>query len=712
MKKALFPIVMVAVLMLTACGEEPETAVSPTPPQATSLPKSAVPPTATAQTTSTLQPTALPFLPLPVKEEIPFNMLAQLGGTFNALAVDRNIVYLGIGPRLVTVDIGDPAAPRLLWRSDVLPGVIGAIALQAGLAYVSAGLEIEIYDTSDPSHPLMISSVSGLAESFYGLGEIFPAGDIVYTIGFGSPDYSSKSLMAFDVSDRTRPTLLRTHELPINAGTTVSREVLYIAGEGKLQLFDAANLDQIFSEIELDIAESFNIAVVANVAYVIANQHISSDSLLVLDVSNPAQPQEMPALKFDVGLNIAGIAATDDNLFLLGRSFPHTGCPALLYVFDVTDPTSPQGPAEIDPQSCFNHFTLAGDTLAATGDRGLQIFNFSDPANITLSGELAPPAGFISVDGVALDQGLAYLLTTAGRNRLLRLRVLDVAGPAPTLLNGDGLDLGDPEPSILEGPEVRGERLYGTWAGVVDISDPANPRLVTDNLEGVFYWPTPALVDNVLFTGWLAATSDRPTIGGGLGIVDISDPANPVLVTTVSMEGSIVMGLSATDRHLIVFSQKPYAYTQESTVFITLLQIFDVSDPLTPVEVGRLEPAVDLPEQSWDFTVAGDTVYVASVRAGEGNEYTLYALDISDPSHPAEIGRFELPGNVTRMVAAGDTIYMRLSDGGIWALNVRDRSHPYLSGHFPLPISDFGIDGDLLYLAAGDAGLYIVQVEK
>jgi hypothetical protein len=63
-------------------------------------------------------------------------------------------------------------------------------------------------------------------------------------------------------------------------------------------------------------------------------------------------------------------------------------------------------------------------------------------------------------------------------------------------------------------------------------------------------------------------------------------------------------------------------------------------------------------------------------------------------------------------VAAGDTIYMRLSDGGFWALSISDRSHLYLSGYLSPSILDFGVDGDLLYLASGDAGLVIVQVEK
>jgi hypothetical protein len=86
-------------------------------------------------------------------------------------------------------------------------------------------------------------------------------------------------------------------------------------------------------------------------------------------------------------------------------------------------------------------------------EHGLQIFKVSDPANLALTGELAPQAGFIAVERIGLNQDLAFLLTTAGRNRLHRLRVLDVASSTPTLLNGDGLEL-QIEPSIFEGLDV------------------------------------------------------------------------------------------------------------------------------------------------------------------------------------------------------------------------------------------------------------------
>jgi hypothetical protein len=236
--------------------------------------------------------------------------------------------------------------------------------------------------------------------------------------------------------------------------------------------------------------------------------------------------------------------------------------------------------------------------------------------------------------------------------------------------------------------------------------------LAQENSAGVFYWPTPALVGDVLYTGLLSETPQGIRIGGGVGIVDVRDPANLVLAGTIPLEGAMIMGLSASEEQLIVFSQQEQAEAAESTVFVTRMQLFDIGNPLAPVEIGRLEPAVAVPEQVWDFAITGTVVYAASVHYGDENEYKLYALDISDPARPAEIGRFELPGNVTKMVPAGDTVYLLLAQGGLWALNVGDPSHPYLSGHLQRTILDFSLDGDWLYLAGGDAGLLIAQVEK
>src|SRR5574341_1222942 len=99
MKKTILSLMLVALLVLAACA-----------PAVTSSPTDAV---TNTNTTST------PELGLPSPErspqgpdELEFKVLTQMGGLFDAVAVDGNTVYLGIGPRFATVDISDPSSPR------------------------------------------------------------------------------------------------------------------------------------------------------------------------------------------------------------------------------------------------------------------------------------------------------------------------------------------------------------------------------------------------------------------------------------------------------------------------------------------------------------------------------------------------------------------------------------------------------------------------
>jgi hypothetical protein len=702
---------MVALLVLTACASP--TAVATTQPSFSDQVGTVVAATMQALPSNTPEPASQD------QGELTFRVVKQLGGLFDAVAVDGNTLYLGIGARFTTIDIGDPSSPRLLWQSEVLTDLPASIAVQSGMAYLRVGSEMVIYDVSDPVLPSLAGRMSDVS------GDLFAAGKFVYTVTSFPAD---QPMIAIDVSDPAHPAEVGRRAHSGNPALAVSGSVLYLASvrqdpvthayEGTLQLVDPTNLERTFSEIALDGAQGYQVALGGDLAYVVENRLTEDpDVLLVLDVSDPAQPREIARRAMVIEGTISEIVVTDKALFLLSRSYPHSGCPTSLYIIDITDPALPQARVRFEPQSCFNRFTVGGDTLTVTSELGLEIYSVSDPASITLTSELAPLDGFITADRIALNQNLAYLVTTAGRNRLARLRVLDLASPTPNLLHGDGFDWGYHELSIFGGLAVRGDRLFGLGPSAVDISDPANPRMAAgdlgvDNAEGVFYWPIPARVGNVLYTGLLTNTPDGLRISGGFGIIDISDPAKPVLVEKVLMEGATVTGLSVTGHHLIVFSQK------EST----RLHVFDISDPLTPVEIGLLEPAVDLSEQMQDFALSADTVYAAS-RGGtevEGFKITIYTLDISDPSQPRQISRFELPdrGLVNKMVSAGDTIYMLLNQNGnealnkgIRALNVSDKTHPYLSGYFPFNVSDFALDGDMLYLAAGDAGLVIVQVE-
>src|SRR5690606_15411392 len=68
---------------------------------------------------------------------------AHEGGEVRSVAVDGNIAYVGLGPRLVALDVSDPSSPRQIGRSEALPGLVDALVLandgQQTRVYAGAG---------------------------------------------------------------------------------------------------------------------------------------------------------------------------------------------------------------------------------------------------------------------------------------------------------------------------------------------------------------------------------------------------------------------------------------------------------------------------------------------------------------------------------------------------------------------------------------------
>jgi hypothetical protein len=321
----------------------------------------------------------------------------------------------------------------------------------------------------------------------------------------------------------------------------------------------------------------------------------------------------------------------------------------------------------------------------------------------------AEAAGYTRVDKIALNQDVAYIFAGEALHVLDRTQLAapTVAGPPLPLSPGTG---------IME-LYVRENRLYVVGVDnpmlVLDISQPASPRLVTEAgvRPGAGNWPVPALAGNALYM----------PAGDTLQINGISDPANPVLVNTITpAAGTFFQSASVSDRYLI-------ASGPDSTTNAVRLQLYDVGDPFQPVEVGQFQ----LPDPCLLVTtMANDTLYIVTSDISQGNHY-LYTLDLSNPAQPAAGGGFALPFGVQEMVAAGDTLYaigssrsdMPEPPGGVWALDVSDPSQPYLAGQRELltnaspdvhgcRLCDLSVDGDWLYVAAGDSGLFVLQAVK
>src|SRR4051812_47617256 len=56
-------------------------------------------------------------------------LLGQVGGTSNAFALQGNYAYVGVGPRLVVVNVTNPALPVVVGKTAILPGVVQCITI-------------------------------------------------------------------------------------------------------------------------------------------------------------------------------------------------------------------------------------------------------------------------------------------------------------------------------------------------------------------------------------------------------------------------------------------------------------------------------------------------------------------------------------------------------------------------------------------------------
>ena len=85
--------------------------------------------------------TALLFALLPsasVAEETEnVALVGQIGGSSSGVFVQGDYAYLGVGPRLVILDISDPTSPMVVGQSAVMPVFVTGVYVNGAYAYVT-----------------------------------------------------------------------------------------------------------------------------------------------------------------------------------------------------------------------------------------------------------------------------------------------------------------------------------------------------------------------------------------------------------------------------------------------------------------------------------------------------------------------------------------------------------------------------------------------
>jgi hypothetical protein len=232
---------------------------------------------------------------------------------------------------------------------------------------------------------------------------------------------------------------------------------------------------------------------------------------------------------------------------------------------------------------------------------GIEIFDISDPYNLVSVGSTPYPGG---KRDIAVAGNYAYVTSSGG------LEVIDVQNPTNPVVVGSVSTPGNAWRVAVSG-DYAYVADYDSGLVAVDVSVGSLPTVV-----GSIAFPH--RVDDVAIQGDYAYLSSFST----MRIVDISTPATPALVGTLSFTGgyAVSVGVSGDYAYLGRVSTNRGFY------------VVDVSNPAAPVFVGDVQ-GMSVSE----FVVDGSLAYLC---AGD-----FRIIDVSTPTAPQQLLRVPTGGN-------------------------------------------------------------------
>ncbi len=157
-----------------------------------------------------------------------------------------------------------------------------------------------------------------------------------------------------------------------------------------------------------------------------------------------------------------------------------------------------------------------------------------------------------------------------------------------------------------------------------------------------------------------------------LRIIDISDPSDPEMVSTI---GTDPEGHSSDIRNSDIHPTKPWVFTANEGGEDAGWAIVDASDRTDPTRFGPYT-VEDSESGAHNVQTFGEDYLIT---AGHGRGIVVY--DISDPGDPVEVSSFE-EVHVHAAHVRGDYVYLAASGNGLYILDMSDPESPAVAASF------------------------------
>ncbi len=134
------------------------------------------------------------------------------------------------------------------------------------------------------------------------------------------------------------------------------------------------------------------------------------------------------------------------------------------------------------------------------------------------------------------------------------------------------------------------------------------------------------------------------------------------------------------------------------------LDVIDLRTEAAPRRLGRLKKGGPYHQIVTRDTAETSLAYAAAAKR-------LDIIDLSKPEKPRIIGRYH-PRTAIKALAVGDGVAVLLAEGHLQLVSVKRPARPRQLARLALsfPGETLALDGDVLYLAAGEQGLLIVDI--